>query len=62
VVKGAQLWTKSQQVPGLNPSQITFSEKIADLVEFLDYTAREDSVSEQRSMRAIGSLGRILLT
>jgi hypothetical protein len=47
VVKEAQLWTKkSQQVPGLNPLQVTFSEEIADLVESLDYTAEEDPVLE----------------
>jgi hypothetical protein len=50
-------WTKSQQIPGSNPRQVTFSEEITDLVESLDYAAGEDPVSEQASRRAIGSPG-----
>jgi hypothetical protein len=61
VVKGTQLWTKSQQIPGLDPRQVTFSEEIADLVESIDHAAREENVSEQGRMRAIGSPGQVLL-
>jgi hypothetical protein len=39
-----------------------FSKEIADLAESLDYTAGEDPVPEQGSMRAIDSLGQALLT
>jgi hypothetical protein len=52
----------SQQVQGSKFLQAIFSQKVADLMKSLDYTAGEDPVPEQSSMRAIGSPGQVLLT
>jgi hypothetical protein len=51
VIKGTQLWIKSQWIPGSNPRQVNFYEEIADLVESLDYAAGEHPVPEWGSMQ-----------